>query len=217
MQRSTFFALLVGAALIGPTDAAVAQTIWEPPPAASDGPESKDAPVARGSQDIVSTLKVGARFVALQETPLQDLQAQFGGTIGHRADAGPSLSWLCLWRPGKRQIWVLWLEDSELSAGTVAAFQWRVESPTSTVDPRCQALPAGATVDVPLRIRPGQRRTQVRAHLGPPSLDGGDSWLYLRARQIDSQGTPFDVTNGMVIGFRDGRVDSIDAWKTTSD
>lgn len=216
MRRSTYFALLITAALISLTGAATAQAIWEPPPRAADALGSNDAAVAGGAQDIVSTLKVGSLSVALQETPLQDLQAQFGGTIGHRGDAGAATGWLCLWRPGKRQIWVLWLEDSELSAGNVAGFQWRVEPSTLTVDPRCQALPADATVGVPLRVRPGQTRAQVRAHLGPPSFDGGDTWLYLRARQIDGHGTPFAVSNGAVIGFSDDRVDSIDAWKTTT-
>ena len=216
MQRSTCFALLVAATLSCLTGRATAQTIWEPPPDASDELRSEAASAARGSQDIVSTLTVGTLSVALQETSLQDLQTQFGGTIGHRGDAGAAVSWLCLWRPGKRQMWVLWLEDSELGAGKVARFQWRVESPTATVDPRCQVLPAGAAVGVALRIRPGQMRAQVRAHLGPPSFDGGDTWLYLRARQIGSRSTPFDVTNGVVIGFRNDRVDSIDAWKTTT-
>jgi hypothetical protein len=84
----------IGIAILLATAAAFAQSdhiIWQPP--ILDLPDMLTH--ATVPKEIITKLRVAKMQVILEETPLNDVEKDLGGTIGSRGDASEALQWLC--------------------------------------------------------------------------------------------------------------------------
>jgi hypothetical protein len=119
------------------------QTVWRPPPL---GRTSKS--VATVPRELIDRLQVGKFPVILAKTPLAQVQAELGGTVGHVGDASESLSWVCLQGADQRSRWILWLESAEIDEDLVGGFNcvgslrmlgWIVAVPRCAEQPRASS------------------------------------------------------------------------------
>src|SRR5438094_6607459 len=131
----TLFLTLVYTSFAQKTDT----PIWEPPSVI----EFPDYSKSTVPHEIVTGLRVSGIGIVLEETELDAVKSRAGGTIGHRGDAGDSLSWLCFHGTGIEGASVLWLMSGEMDAGSVGGFRWQRLDQTASVDNRCQPLPQG--------------------------------------------------------------------------
>lgn len=186
--------------------------IWGPPEIA--WPIIRFQPTV--PKEMISTLIVAGWPIKLEETELIAVQKHFGGTIGNRGDAGEALGWLCLYRRDQRTSWILWLESSEIDGPTIGGFRWQELSAESRMDKKCQELRGDDTsVELPLSLRPGTREADVRAALGQPSASNGDIAIYEHQHDVTIRSEPYEVSNIVMITYRNERVWAIEVWHST--
>ena len=195
----------------GPSSSGVARAIWEPPN--SDFPEALPKPTM--SKEIVSKITVSGVPVTLEDSPISDIAAHFGATIGHKGDAGDSVQWVCFRGADPAGDWVLWLESGEINGGTVGSFQWRRIDSAAVLDQRCLPL-SGAAVELQNQLRLGLAQAGVLKALGPPTIQRVDSAVYVHAHAESIHGEPYTSLNVVVVIFRRGQVQAIEVSKTTS-
>lgn len=194
----------------------LAQTVWRPPPLGRTS-----TPAATVPKELVSSLRIGSVPVILAKTPLADVQAKLGGTLGHVGDAGDFLSWLCVRGADQRGRWVLWLESAEIDEDLVGSFQLRRIPRTARVDRRCTTLQdAAAVVELSIKLELGMPRVRVLQILGQPSVETGHTLIYLHQHEEIKTGDPtdprpFPVRNNLVILLRQSTVHAIGAAKYT--
>jgi hypothetical protein len=187
--------------------------IWEPP-SIIEFPHSAKSTVPK---EMIKGLRVSGLKIVLEDTELAVVQSHIGGTIGHRGDAGDSLSWLCLHGIDPQGDWVLWLMSGEIDAGTVGGFRWqRVES-KAKLDARCKALPEGRDgVELPVVLRLGITEDGVRHIFGQPSTRLGNAALYSHEHEGTIRNEPFTAMNTLAVLLRGGVVWAIEVWKSTT-
>jgi hypothetical protein len=173
-------------------------------------------PRATSSQGMVSKIAVSGAPVVLEETPIIDIAKRFGATLARRGDAGDALEWVCIDGTGPGGNWVLRLESGEIDGGTIGGFRWQWVSSGSAFDQRCQKLKAG-NVELPDRLRLGLAKEEVRTILGGPSAWRREKAIYFHEHTEPLHGEMCTSDNILDVFFRDGKVQAIDVWKTTSD
>ena len=196
-----------------PSAHARAPLSWEPPPET----ELVNPPAATISKEIVAAIQVGRRTITLDKTKIADVQAHLGGTIGHRGDAGDSLSWLCFQGVEGSGSWVLWLESGEINGGTVGGFQWLRLGRDATPDKRCKRLPNSVPgVKLPHRLHPGMTEAAVLKALGTPTIRQGGKLIFLHEHKESIRGQTYNSMNMVTVVLRAGVVTAIEAWKPAS-
>jgi hypothetical protein len=187
------------------------QLSWEPP--ALMTPEVLPNP--NGSDDMIAALRIGDTNVTLEKTPLASLQSLFGGTIGHRGDAGDSLSWLCLGGSNSGKSWVLWLESGEIDGDTVGGFRWEAINPGTQLDHRCGQVRAPTGVELPLPLQPGTSQSDLLRTLGAPAARKEGRLLFIHEHEMSLNSESYTATNSISVLLRKGSVWAIEVWKST--
>ena len=181
--------------------------VWEPPD--WNFPQNVKG---NGQREMLTSFRLSSYEIALERTEMKDVQKRLGGEIGSReTDAS---EWLCFHGANKTRRWVLWLENDEISASIVGAFQWRQLSENDVPDPRCQVLRGeDSMITLPLPFTLGATQSQVLKSLGSPTAGNNERLIYLHAHDNGS----FVSSNIVIVRLRDGVVWAIQASKTTSD
>jgi hypothetical protein len=186
---------------------------WQPP-SIIEFPQSAKSTVPR---EMVTHLRVAGLTVTLEETALTDMQKQVGGIIGHRGDAGDSLSWLCSRGNGAHGAWVLWLMSSEVDGGTVGGFRWQRVERTVKFDTRCQTLQGSQDgVELPVALQLGTGESEVVHTFGPPTKMTDSSLLYLHEHEDRIRNEPYTAMNTLVVLLHRRVVWAIEVWKSTT-
>jgi hypothetical protein len=160
-------ALALLLATISPAFVQSSRTIWQPP--TLDLPNT--LPQATVSKEMITKLRVEKMQIILEETPLNDVQKNLGGTIGSRGDASEALLWLCFHGSDANGPWALWVESTEMGGGNVDGFAWQRIPKEATLDHRCRTQ--DVAVELPIRLALGLTEPEVRrlsVHL-PPNIE----------------------------------------------
>jgi len=186
--------------------------VWEPP--GWNFPENVKASVPR---EILSSFRLSAYNITLEETSMESVRRRFGGEMGRKGDAGDALEWLCFQGADATGRWVLWLESGEIDGGSVGSFQWQRLSSREVLDPRCHALrgPTSA-IRLPLSLKLGAKKTEMLEILGEPTTIDAERLIYLHEHEETIKGAPFTTSNIVVVRLRDGIVWAIQVSKTSS-
>jgi hypothetical protein len=170
--------------------------IWQPPSAIEFPPSSKSTV----TREMITGLRVSGQTIVLEDTDLASVQKHTGGTIGHRGDAGDSLSWLCLHGTGPQGDWVLWLMSGEIDGGTVGGFRWQHVERKPQLDTRCQTLSEGrGGVELPVALQLGITEAAVRHIFGEPTAKLGNALLYLHEHELTAHNEPYTAMNTLVV------------------
>jgi len=164
---------------------------------------------------MLKELRVSDLNVELEETNMKQVQERFGGTFGTQGDAGDSLEWLCLSGHDADGPFVLWLKSGEMDAGTVGSFQWRRVRNEAKFDARCGTLSEADKVNLALPLHPGMSRSELFEALGQPTVQNGNTLLYVHEHDEVSKNGPFTVLNTVSIVFRDDAVWAIEVLKVS--
>ena len=184
---------------------------WEPTLLSSPTAEFPKATIPKR---IMGALKISGMEIVFEETKISDVKARFGGTVGHRGDAGDSLGWLCYEVPTQRGRSVLWFLSSEIDGGTIGGFQWLSLAPGDRLDPRCQLL-SNSSVQMPIPIHLDDAEREAMRFLGAPSARQGDLLQYVHEANISIKAEPYTVTNTLYLLMKNGVVKAIEVWKST--
>jgi hypothetical protein len=184
--------------------------IWQPP--ILDLPDT--LPHATVSKEMITKLRVAKMQVILEETPLNDVQKNLGGTIGSRGDASEALQWLCFHGLDAKGRWALWLESSEMGGGNVDGFAWQRIDEKATLDRRCRAH--AVEIGLPIQVAIGSTESEVRRNLGTPTAKHRNTLVFYHEHQETIRNEPFTASNTVYVGLRRGVVWSVQVWKTTS-
>lgn len=189
-------------------------SVWGPPNL--HWPESLPAPTVPG--EMIKSLRMGDWPIVLETTELLTAQEHFGGTVGHRGDAGEALAWICLYRLDDSAPWVLWLESSEIDGPTIGGFQWQSLEKGAKIDRRCKALDEkmGTVELLPNPLHLGMTEAEVERVLGKPTTKYRDSVLYFHEHDLTIRKEPYTLDNDVLIVYKNGRVWAIAANRTTS-
>ncbi len=188
--------------------------IWQPP--TLEFPDT--APQATVPKEMITALRLAKMPIILEETRLDDLQKQLGGTVGHSGDASESLAWLCYCGEDETGRWALWLESSEMGGGErVDGFGLQRIRQNATVDRRCRTLHKDAgRIELPIALRLGLTETQLGKILGRPSVKYHDTLIFEHEHKEIIRNEPFTAINTVAIALRGGAVWAIQVWKDTS-
>jgi hypothetical protein len=206
-MRGIVIAILLAAA------AAFAQSdrvIWQPP--TLDLPDT--LPQATVSKEMITKLRVAKMQVVLEETPLNDVQKNLGGTIGAHGDASEALQWLCFHGSDARGRWALWLESDEMGGGSVDGFAWQRIPEKAILDRRCRTQ--AVEIELPIRLAIGLTESQVRGNLGTPTAKLRNTLVFDHEHQETIRNEPFTASNTVYVELRSGVVWSVQVWKITS-
>jgi hypothetical protein len=206
MRRIVIAILLTTAAAFGQSD----YIIWQPP--TLDLPDT--LPHATVSKEMITKLRVAKVQVILEETPLNDIQKNLGGTIGSRGDASEALQWLCFHGSDAKGRWALWLESSEMGGGNVDGFAWQRIDEKATLDRRCRTQ--AVEIELPIQLAIGLTESEVRGNLGTPTAKHRNTMVFDHKHQETIRNEPFTASNTVYVGLRSGVVWSVQVWKTTS-
>jgi hypothetical protein len=165
---------------------------------------------------MIRRFRVSGLRIVLENTELTAVQKRFGGTIGHRGDADTSLSWLCLHGTGPQGGWILWLMSGEMDAGSVGGFRWQRVGRAAEVDTKCQTLPEGSSVELPVTLRLGSEEAGVLHIFGQPTKRFGNALFYLHEHEATIRNEPYTAMNTLVVLLRGGVVWAIEVWKSTT-
>jgi hypothetical protein len=173
-------------------------------------------------QSPVTGLQLGTLTVKFEKTKLADiLQAAAAGDIAHQGDAGESVYWVCYTNSQVNRTERIWLMahgemgGSEHYVTDVSAELLPNESPSKD----CPALPQSLTpvvLDNSLWI--GSSEGGATSKLGAPSLHKNSWRSYDFQTKVsgDCGGDGFDRETSLLLHFRNGRVDRLQAGQTTS-
>jgi hypothetical protein len=189
---------------------------WEPPVMWTES----SLPEPSGERDFVSRLNLGSLQVVLEQTMLADVSRRFGAPVGHRGDAGESVSWVCLLGQDEEGPWAVWLESGEIHGGAIGAFLLKRRAPAERFDSRCVEL--AAPVAIPLPIRLDMSRTEVVRLLGQPLAKSGRTEVYSGCQRVKLQPTgaheaqDFDLCSSLYVRFKGELVEAFAVWRTTT-
>jgi hypothetical protein len=182
---------------------------WEPPNI--EWPE--ELPRATIPNPMITSLSVASTRIILEKTSLTDARKHLGGVVGHRGDAGESLSWLCLHGTDADGRWILWLESSEVDGGDVSGFQYRRLSAGTTVDSRCREFGnIRHAIKLPVPLRLGMTESQVRGVLGLPTVTQGHTLIFDHEQKHAIHDVNFTLSNTVAVVFADGIASAIQVW-----
>jgi hypothetical protein len=184
--------------------------IWQPP--ILDLPNT--LPHATVSKEIITQLRVAKTKVILEETPLNDVLKDLGGTIGSRGDASEALQWLCFHGRDAKGRWALWLESSEMGGGTVDGFAWQRIAEKATLDRRCRTQ--AVEIALPIQIAIGLTESEVRGSLGTPTTKYRNTLIFDHEHPETLRNEPFTASNTVYVELRGGVVWAVQVWRTTS-
>lgn len=193
---------------------ALSRPIWQPPKVLDEFPQDAKS---TASPDIIKSLQVSRQRIVLETTALVALQKTVGGVIGHRGDAGDSLSWLCLYGSDSDGTWVLWLLSSEIDDGSIGGFTWQFVKNTTSIDSRCSARSEkGQIIKLPVPLRLGMTKDEVLLVLGKPSTQTDDTLFYLHEHELTLHNQPYTDMNTVGVVLSRKKVVSIEVWKSTT-
>jgi hypothetical protein len=162
---------------------------------------------------IVTRLQVAGVRIFLQKTDIKQVQRQLGGTIGSIRGSAVGPDWLCYTGSDTREKWVLWLESSDIDAGTVGSFQWHQLDASTNIDPRCKKLSNGldhisvGTINLSL----GMTEQRLQQILGKPSQVRGNNLIFEHEHEVtDIKNGPFTFSNTVIFLIADGKVTAMD-------
>lgn len=213
MRSIITFTLLCIAALSSPQlladRAKRTPRIWEPPVLYPENFPKPSVP-----KPMITSVNLAKTRIILEETRLDDVRRLVGGTLGHKGDAGGSLSWLCYSGNDGAGRWVLWLESSEIAGGTVNGFAMQRVETNLAVDSRCESLSNEA--DLPLGLKLDLPEIAVLKILGRPTLRHRNTLVYYHEHNEMIRGEPYSAGNSVSVFFQHGSAAIIEVWKTTS-
>jgi hypothetical protein len=204
------------------TMSACAGGLWEPPPgpnfAWASIPTDASQSKAIESGEVLDTLDLAQVHVVLEKTSMSDVQRQLGGTVGHRGDAGTSLSWLCYYQARGANPWIIWILSGEIHGGEIVhGFELTRILPGATPEVGCGSLKERDQAVLPATLKLGQTRQEVLTRLGAPSRAKRDALQFIRTRSMDSPGGPLSMFNVTWIQFDErGSVTGVGTVKTTT-
>lgn len=205
-------AVLLAYSCFGQTSVPSTHTVWEPP--VPEWPD--DLPRPTVPKPMITTFRIASVPITLGITSLAEAQRRLGGTIGHRGDAGESLSWLCLLGSDRDQRWVLWLESGEVDGGSIGGFHLQVIDREARADSRCGSLStAKSRIELPGGLQLGTSESDVLKLLGPVTTRFGDILIFDHEHQELLHGMEFTVTNTVSIVLHNQFVSSIQVWSTS--
>jgi len=184
--------------------------VWQPPKL--DRPDT--LPKATVSKEMITNLRVEKTQVILEETRLDEVRKNLGGTIGSHGDASEALQWLCFRGSDAKGKWALWLESSEMGGGTVDGFAWQRIAGKATVDRRCRTQDVEVALPVGLGI--GSTESEVRRILGSPTVRYRNTLIFHHEHEENIRNEPFTASNTVYLELRNGAAWTIQVWKITS-
>ena len=152
--------------------------------------------------------------VILEETPLNDVEKDLGGTIGSRGDASEALQWLCFHGSDSKGRWALWLESNEMGGGTINGFAWQRIDEKATLDRRCRTR--AVEIELPVQIAIGLTESEVLENLGTPTAKHRNTLVFDHEHQETVRSEPFTSENNVYVKLRGGVVWAVQVWKITS-
>jgi hypothetical protein len=152
--------------------------------------------------------------IILEETPLNDVQKNLGGTIGSRGDASEALLWLCFHGSDANGPWALWVESTEMGGGNVDGFAWQRIPKEATLDHRCRTQ--DVEVELPIRLALGLTEPEVRRIIGSPTAKHRNTLIFDHEHRETIRNEPFIASNTVYVVLRDSVVWTVQVWKTTS-
>lgn len=200
----------VGVLLLG---AASPRVLWEPPSSSSWPPNIPST----GSKDLIASVDVAHVHVVLEQSSLDSIRERLGGTMGQKGEAGNNQKWLCYYERHAAAPWAIWLTGGELEVRHVMGFDWEVIPRSAVFDDRCQALPAGATIELPVAIELGQKRSAALAVLGRSGKGNRSDRYFVHSFTVTRRSVPWTTINGVRIRIRNDVVTVIAAWRVTTD
>jgi hypothetical protein len=183
MRPIVILILLTTAAAFAQSD----RTIWQPP--TLDLPDT--LPRATVSKERITKLRVSKMQVILEETPLSDVQKNFGGTVGASGEASEALHWLCFHGSDAKGRWALWLESDEMGGDNVDGFAWQRIAENTTIDRRCRTQPI--EIELPIQLAIGLTESEVRGILGTPTSEHRNTLVFDHEHQDYPQRTLYCI------------------------
>jgi hypothetical protein len=213
LQIAVFFLLTcIAFAQTSPNSSSDSHLVWQPP--TLQLPETQ--PRFTVSKEMMTTLRFAKMPIALEKTPLGDVEKRLGGNIGRRGDASDALAWLCFNGRDGNAAWALWLESSELGGEIIDGYALQRLDQNARVDQRCRTFgKSEGEIDLSVALRLGATEMQVRKILGTPTAVYGNTLVFAHRHQQDIGGEPFTVSNTVYITLRAGTVWTIQVWKDT--
>ena len=162
---------------------------------------------------LATRFSLGAFAGRFEETPLGSVRDAVGaGTIQHQGDAAGSIYWLC-YRRAQHRLWVSSGEMGGADHRVTEIFEEFAEKDME-MSTDCAIMPdkfAPLVFDGKLHL--GMSRLEVVTALGPPSTSEAAQLVYAHAGKV-AHG--FDETAWLFLGFREDKLVSMRAGKTTS-
>jgi|GEM_PF-1432454 hypothetical protein len=187
--------------------------VWQPPKL--QFPHTLPPPTV--SKEIITTLRVAAVPIILEETKLEDVKTRLGGSIGQRGDASEFLEWLCFYGTDANGRWGLWLESSEMGGGWVDGFALERLGRNARTDRRCRMIREGeGGIELPIALRLDLTEMQVRKILGKPTVRYRSTLIFDHEHQETIRNEPATVSNTVAVALRDGVVWAIQVWKDST-
>ena len=188
------------------------QPLAVPPPTL---PQDPIVPSANSPANLdVSVLHLGRLVVALERTPMRDVQREIGGGVfDEQGDGGDWRTWLCYTSPHAQRVWLISTQtgSGEFVTGFVVARDATAE-PTS----HCPALPAQySPVVLEPDIRLGSSQQSLERRFG--ASESADDWrLYRHIQSSNHDSLHFDISHWLAVQYENGQVVSIAAHKSTT-
>lgn len=203
----------VGSAQTAKSRPGKGMVIWSPP----EIDLFDRLPPATVPRMMISSLKVAGIPIVLEESKLEDVQKQFGGTIGDHGDAGDSLAWLCFHGDDGSGPWIFWLTSGEMGGlSVIDGFRWSRLAPDERPDNRCRLLPReNNKIELPFALHLGLTGQEIQKILGQPTLVRRNFLLFEHEHPTVIRKDPYTVLNTLVVVLQDNRVQTIDVYKST--
>ncbi len=165
------------------------------------------------------SVALGRVKITFEETKLDTVRTAIGiGEISHKGDASHTIHWLCYTLKTSDGSQRVWLSSSEMGGGEyIDDVDVRTLSPAEAVSPTCPALEGTKyplVIDGGLGV--GMTTRDMIKTLGEPSASQGEWAAYAYNGKATLHGESYDVTSRLHVHLRDGRIDGISAFKTTS-
>jgi len=117
--------------------------------------------------------------------------------------------------------WVLWIESGEIHGGAAGGFLLLRRAANKRLDDRCVRL-GDTSVSVPIPLRLGMSKAQLRTRLGSPTAVSGTTRVYFHRRvvmlrsQAEPTLQPFDLCSALYVRLGGNMVDGFEVWRTTT-
>jgi hypothetical protein len=193
-------------------DSSASGTVWEPPILEV----VTQLPRSSRPKEMMTTLRVAAMPIILEETALADVENRFGTAVGRRGETWNALAWLCFQGGATDRRWGFWLESSVDAGGLIDGYSLQRLDPNARVDQRCHELgKGGGGIELPVALQLGATEMQVSKVLGKPTGRSGNTLLFEHRHKESIHGEPHTVSSTVFVTLRGGVVWSIQVWKDT--